>query len=95
MIIDMNTKQSTGESYEDINLDRQIRHKKLGILTPRQFVNALELEVGFIMNPYMPTTINGFKNRKELMEWCINNQPFYKKYIPEVVNYFALKYDIP
>lgn len=94
MIIDIKTKQSIGKNYEDIDLDRQIRHKKLGIITPRQFVNALELDISIIMNPYVSTTVNGFKNRKELKDWCICNQPFYKKYIPEVVNYFALKYDI-
>lgn len=33
-------------------------------------------------------------NKKELKEWCIDNQPYYKKYIPEVVNYFAKKYNI-
>ena len=35
-----------------------------------------------------------FKDRQELKEWCINNQPYYKKYIPEVVNYLAEKYNI-
>ena len=35
-----------------------------------------------------------FKDRQELKEWCINNQPYYKKYIPEVVNYLAKKYNI-
>ena len=40
---------------EDIKLDRKIRHKKLGIMTPRQFVDALELEVGWIMDPYTYT----------------------------------------
>ena len=35
-----------------------------------------------------------FKDRQELKEWCINNQPYYKKYIPEVVNYFIKKYNI-
>lgn len=32
--------------------------------------------------------------KQELKEWCINNQPYYKKYIPEVVNYFAKKFNI-
>ena len=35
-----------------------------------------------------------FKDRQELKEWCINNQPYYKKYIPEVVNYLAKQYNI-
>ena len=35
-----------------------------------------------------------FNNRKELANWCKDNQPYYKKEIPEVVNYFAEKYNI-
>lgn len=30
----------------------------------------------------------------ELKKWCMDNQPYYKKYIPEVVNYFREKYNI-
>jgi hypothetical protein len=26
--------------------------------------------------------------RKEVKEWCMYNQPYYKKYIKEVVDYF-------
>lgn len=33
-------------------------------------------------------------NKKELKQWCMDNQPYYKKYIPEVVNYLAKKYNI-
>lgn len=29
-----------------------------------------------------------FKTRAELKKWCMENQPYYKKYIPEVVNHF-------
>lgn len=32
------------------------------------------------------------KTKKELKEWCKEHQPYYKKYIPDVVNYFARKY---
>lgn len=35
-----------------------------------------------------------FKNYNELKCWCIDNQPYYKEYIPEVVDYFAEKYNI-
>lgn len=35
-----------------------------------------------------------FKDRQELKEWCINNQPYYKKYIPEVVDYFSEMHNI-
>lgn len=29
-----------------------------------------------------------FKTKLELKKWCMDNQPYYKKYIPEVVNHF-------
>ena len=32
-----------------------------------------------------------FTNKADLKAWCCSNQPYYKKYIPEVVNYFAAK----
>lgn len=35
-----------------------------------------------------------FTNKEELAKYCADNQPYYKKIIPEVVNYFADKYNI-
>lgn len=35
-----------------------------------------------------------FKNREEVKKWCMENQPYYKKYIPGVVNYFCQRYQI-
>ena len=35
-----------------------------------------------------------FKNREEVKRWCMSNQPYYKKYIPDVVNYFCQRYQI-
>lgn len=34
------------------------------------------------------------QTKQELKEFCKDNQPYYKKHIPEVVNYFAKKYNI-
>ena len=48
--------------------------------TVRDFIEDLEI---FIRN-------QDFKNRQELKEWCMDNQPYYKKYIPEVVKHFDL-----
>lgn len=33
-----------------------------------------------------------FQNKKELADWCKDNQPYYKKRIPDVNNYFAAMY---
>ena len=32
-----------------------------------------------------------FTTREEIKKWCMEEQPYYKKYIPEVVDYFASK----
>jgi hypothetical protein len=29
-----------------------------------------------------------FKTREDLKRWCMDNQPYYKRYIKEVVDYF-------
>ena len=33
-----------------------------------------------------------FKNETEVKEWCMSSQPYYKKNIPEVTDYFIDKY---
>ena len=35
-----------------------------------------------------------FKNKDELKKYCMENQPYYKRYIPEVIEHFANKYNI-
>lgn len=32
-----------------------------------------------------------FKNEAILKQWCMDNQPYYKKHIPEVFTYFKNK----
>lgn len=32
-----------------------------------------------------------FKTPQELKKWCMDNQPYYKKHIPEVYKYFLSK----
>lgn len=56
------------------------------------FIEALLPQIEAIMSyqSYRPA----FKDRNELKKWCMENQPYYKKYIPEVVNYFATLYNI-
>ena len=33
----------------------------------------------------------GFKSKQQLKEWVKDNQPYYKKHIPEVYKYFLSK----
>jgi hypothetical protein len=35
-----------------------------------------------------------FKNKEELKRWCMDNQPYYKKHIPEVYNHFKNKINL-
>lgn len=60
--------------------------------TPQDFVDELEPIADMIMRGEAIT--KPFKTKTELADWCADNQPFYKKKIPAVVNYFAKKYGI-
>ena len=58
----------------------------------QDFIDDLEPQINQI---YEGNSIHKpFKNRQELKKWCMENQPYYKKYIPDVVNYFANKHNI-
>jgi hypothetical protein len=60
--------------------------------TVQDFIDELEPTLSMIMNgnSWQPL----FKSKAELKAWCMDNQPYYKKYVPGVVNYFAKKYNI-
>ena len=34
------------------------------------------------------------KTKEDLKKWCIDNQPYYKEYVPEIVEHFANKYNL-
>lgn len=52
--------------------------------TVQDFIDNLEVTIKF----------NTFENKKELKKWCMDEQPYYKKYIPEVVEHFANKLNL-
>ena len=56
------------------------------------FIESLEPQLNMIQrgNSWKPKLIS----KVELKKWCMYNQPYYKKYIPEVVEYFANKFDL-
>ena len=60
--------------------------------TPRAFINALEPSIRIIMNG--ESWRRPFTSKAELAEYCRDNQPYYKKRVPEVVSYFAEKYGL-
>ena len=71
-----------------MNLEKHIWEGR----TVGDFIKELEVVVDMIMtnNSWMKP----FTNKKELKKWCMNNQPSYKKHIPEVVNHFAKIYKL-
>lgn len=58
----------------------------------QDFIEELEDPIDMIMSDN--SWLEPFKTKAELKKYCIDNQPYYKKYIPEVVEYFANKYNI-
>ena len=57
--------------------------------TVQSFIDELEPTFNQIMNDQ--SWQKPFKTKDELKEWCKDNQPYYKKHIPDVVNYFLSK----
>jgi len=57
--------------------------------TIQDFIDELEPSFNQIMSKN--SWIKPFKNTEELKKWLMDSQPFYKKHIPEVFNYFKNK----
>lgn len=56
------------------------------------FIEEIEEEVDiFISNSKKR---NKTITKQDLKKFCTEHQPYYKKYIPEVINYFINKYNI-
>lgn len=60
--------------------------------TVGKFIEELEPSVNMIMNG--GSWQKPFKTKDEVKNWCKDNQPYYKKHIPDVVNYFCNKWKI-
>ena len=57
--------------------------------TVAHFVMDLEPTFNMIMNNN--SWQKPFTTKEELKKWCMENQPYYKKHIPEVYQYFLNK----
>lgn len=68
-----------------MNLDRHIWEG----WTVQSFIDELEPSFNLIMDGN--SWQKPFTSKEEIKKWCMDNQPGYKKYIPEVVNYFNNK----
>ena len=60
--------------------------------TVQAFIDELEWSIKAIMSGQSWQT--KFQSKEELKKWCMDNQPYYKKHITEVVNYFAELYNL-
>ena len=68
-----------------MNLDRHIWEG----WTPRLFIEELEPMFNMIMRGQ--SWKKPFVTKEDIKDWCKNEQPYYKKHIPEVANYFIKK----
>jgi len=57
--------------------------------TVQKFIDELEPIFNMIMSG--GSWQKPFTSDEELKKWCMDNQPYYKKHIPEVFNYFKEK----
>ena len=60
--------------------------------TVQAFIDELEWSIKAIMSGQSWQA--KFQSKAEPKLWCMDNQPYYKKHIPEVVNYFAELYNL-
>jgi len=59
--------------------------------TVGDFIDELEPIFNMIMRNY--SHVKPFANKQDLKNWIKDNQPYYKKHIPEVANYFIKKWE--
>ena len=60
--------------------------------TVKDFITDLEPSIEVIMED--KGIIFKFTSKEELKKYCRENQPYYKKNIPEVIKYFSKKYNL-
>lgn len=60
--------------------------------TVQAFIDELEYLVDIVMQGRSITT--KFQTKIELKSWLKDNQPYYKKDIPEVIEYFSKKHNL-
>jgi len=61
--------------------------------TVQNFIDDLEPNFDRIVSNAREFGIEKFTESGELKKWCMSNQPYYKKHIPEVYKHFKDKLD--
>ena len=71
-----------------MNLDKYLNIKIMNVnkhiwegWTVKDFIEHLEVTFDY----------HNFNSKQEVINWCKSEQPYYKKHIPEVSNYFIAK----
>tara|TARA_S200002703_G_scaffold112313_1_gene97848 strand:+ start:1307 stop:1528 length:222 start_codon:yes stop_codon:yes gene_type:complete len=59
--------------------------------TVGDFIEELEPQFDIITSNSHSFQTAAFQSRDAVRKWCKENQPYYKKHIPEVANYFIKK----
>lgn len=71
-----------------INFDKHIYEG----WTVEDFIN--ELKDIYPITYEMGKEVSLLTSKEEVKKWCMDNQPHYKKHIPDVVKFFINKYKI-
>lgn len=58
----------------------------------RDFIEDLQPSIDMIQAGH--SHCKKFETREQVKKWCMDNQPYYKKYIPDVVNYFCQRHGL-
>lgn len=60
--------------------------------TVQDFIDELEPTFDRILNNSSWFKVESFKTKEDIKKWCKDNQPCYKKHIPEVSKHFIDKW---
>ena len=82
MKIQTGTLKTKDNMATKVNMDRHVG----------AFIRELAPQVEMIMSGQ--SWREPFRNKQELADWCRDNQPYYKKRIPEVNSHFAKMYNL-
>ena len=88
MKIQKETLETKDNMATKVNMDRYVWEG----WTVGAFIRELAPQVEMIMSGQ--SWREPFRNKQELADWCRDNQPYYKKRIPEVNSYFARMYNL-
>lgn len=86
-----NNNSNIGHIYKDVNYDKHIWEG----WRVSDFIMELQPQLDqMYANWQYVFNDKPFMTKEELRNWCKDNQPYYKKHIPDVVKHFIKRYNI-